>query len=234
MMAKRALEPIARNTALTAGLGLLAMTVLAILAVMIVFEQIRVPGDPEATASNIIASQSVFRAALWGTLLVLILDVVVAWALYVLLEPVNAKLSLFTAWLRVVYAAILGVALSALAAIAVLVTNADVLPDLTPPQLHTFLFVLFNVFYEVWGMGLIVFGAHLLTLGILTLRADFVPRLFGILLIIAGVSYIGEYTGRLLFPGFDVPLSIAGWGELLFMFWLLWAGRPAHWFRTAF
>ena len=39
-------------------------------------------------------------------LVVAILDVIAAWALYILLAPVNQGFSLLAAWFRVVYAAI--------------------------------------------------------------------------------------------------------------------------------
>jgi hypothetical protein len=222
-----------RRAALIAGLGMLAMTVVVILADMVSLRQIMVPGDAAATAANVIASDLMFRAGIWGMLVVLICDVVVAWGLYMLLEPVDARLSLFTAWLRVVYAVILGIALSALVVVAILLSNADYLSALETGQLHVYVLTLFNAYYEVWGVGFIIFGVHLLILGVLTLKSDYIPRFLGVLLVVAGVGYVGEYTGRLLFPDFDVPLSIAGWGELVFMFWLLWIGRPARWSQKA-
>jgi hypothetical protein len=222
-----------RRAALIAGLGMLVMTVAAILAEMVAFSQMLVPGDAAATAANVIASDSIFRAGIWGILVVLICDVVVAWGLYVLLEPVDAKLSLFTAWLRVVYAVVLGIALSALVVVTILLSNADYLSVLETGHLHVYVLTLFNAYYEVWGVGFIIFGAHLLILGVLALKSDYIPRILGVLLVIAGVGYIGEYTGRLLLPSFDVPLSITGWGELVFMFWLLWIGMPARWSQEA-
>ena len=203
-----------RRAALIAGLGMLAMTVAVILADMVAFSQIMVPGDAAATAANVIASDLMFRAGIWGMLVVLICDVVVAWGLYMLLEPVDAKLSLFTAWLRVVYAVVLGIALSALVVVTILLSNADYLSVLEPGQLHVYVLTLFNAYYEVWGVGFIIFGAHLLILGVLALKSDYVPRFLGVLLVVAGVGYIGEYTGRLLFPDFDVPLSMAGWASV--------------------
>lgn len=224
-MGKNKLEPNTRKAAMIAGLGLLVMSILAIWADMATLERIFVPGDASATAANILTSISAFRAAILGLFLVLILDVLVAWALYTLLEPVDARQSLLAAWLRVVYAAVLGVALSALVVIAVLANRADSLAALIPAQLQAHISILVDAFHEIWGAGYIIFGAHLLILGILALKSDYVPKLLGALLAIAGAGYIGEYAGRLLSPDFNVPLSIAGWGELLFMFWLLWVGR---------
>ena len=44
-------------------------------------------------------------------------------------------------------------------------------------------------------------------------------------MIIAGLSYLIDYFGKLIFSNFDVTFSlIGGWGELIFMFWLLFKG----------
>ena len=44
-------------------------------------------------------------------------------------------------------------------------------------------------------------------------------------MILAGFSYLIDYFGKFLFPNFDVPISmVLGWGELIFMFWLLFKG----------
>ena len=45
-------------------------------------------------------------------LVVAVLDVVVAWALYAVLRPVSRGIALLAAWLRVVYAAVFAAALS--------------------------------------------------------------------------------------------------------------------------
>ena len=82
-----------------------------------------------------------------------------------------------------------------------------------------------NAFYDVWAVGLIVFGFHLFLLGYLAFKSDFIPKIFGVLLVIAGLSYLIDYFGELLFPSFEAVISlVAGWGELIFMFWLLLRG----------
>ncbi len=55
-------------------------------------ESLIVPGDAAATASNILASELLFRMGIASWLIVLASYAVVAWALYHLLEPVNRSL----------------------------------------------------------------------------------------------------------------------------------------------
>jgi len=231
-MARRVPTGAERKMAFIAGLGLLAMTIPAILIEMVSFRQLLVPGDAAATAGNVLASLSTFRAGIFGMLFVVVCDVVVAWAFFTLFKSVSTKLSLLTAWFRVVYAAVLAAALSSLVAIAVLAGRPDYLSALGARQFNAQVLALFGTYYQVWGLGFIIFGAHLLLLGPLTLRSGVVPRYLGVLLTIAGLGYIAEYSAKALVPSFAVPLSIAGWSELVFMLWLLWTGRPGTWGRA--
>ena len=100
------------------------MALLAPFAQFGVLQTLIVPADAAATTNNIAASAGLFRAAIAAFLLVAILDVVVAWALYVLLRPVNEGLALLVGWLRVVYAAVFAYALVNLFDVAQLVHGA--------------------------------------------------------------------------------------------------------------
>ena len=116
-----------RKAALVAGWGLLIMTIFAVFAIYFVFQNLIVPGEATTTANNIMASEMLFRIGICSILIVLICDVVVAWALYVLLKQVSKSLSLLTAWLRLVYAAMLGIALLNLVIILILLSGANYL-----------------------------------------------------------------------------------------------------------
>ena len=223
-MSRDAVPGQSRNAALVTGLALLGMTVLGIYSELLTLQRLHVPGDAPATAGNVLASLPAFRRAvlaLWG---VLLLDVVVAWGLYELLVPVNRGLSLLTAWLRLVYASILGVALARLIELLTLID--DVLPPADPlaSEVATSALVHLDAYYAIWGAGLILFGAHLTALGVLVLRSAYVPRLMGAILLLAGLGYMAEYAATLLWPSFSLSLSSAGWAEPVFMLWLLWAG----------
>ena len=214
-----------RKAAIVAGFGLLIMTIFYVFADFFVFQNLIVPGDATSTAINIMASEILFRIGICCLLIVLICDVVVAWALYIFLKQVNKSLSLLTAWLRLVYAAILGIALFNLVIVLILLSGANYLAVFEADQLHAQVLLFLNAFYDVWAIGLIVFGFHIFILGYLVFKSNYIPRVLGVLLIVAGLSYLIDYFGKLLFPNFDVPISLVlGWGELIFMFWLLFKG----------
>jgi hypothetical protein len=65
-----------------------------------------IAGNIEQTAQNITVHGGLFVTAIFCYLICFIEDVVIAWALYVLLVPVNRAVSLLTAWFRLMYTAI--------------------------------------------------------------------------------------------------------------------------------
>jgi Domain of unknown function (DUF4386) len=73
------------------------MAALASFAEIYVYPRLVVPGRVEQTAQNILANQGLFLAGILSYLVTFIGDVLVAWALYLLLRPVNAAVSLLTA-----------------------------------------------------------------------------------------------------------------------------------------
>lgn len=84
-----------RQAALTAGFGGLIMV--AAPFAESVYAKLVIPGKIEETVQNIVANQGLFLAGLFAYLITFICDVLVAWALYILLIPVNRSLSLLTA-----------------------------------------------------------------------------------------------------------------------------------------
>ena len=97
-------HPSQHSVAFAAALSLLSMALLAPFAQFGVLASLIVPTDAAATTDNIAASIGLFGAAIAAFLVVAILDVVVAWGMYLLLRPVDARVALVVAWLRVVYA----------------------------------------------------------------------------------------------------------------------------------
>jgi hypothetical protein len=70
-----------------------------------------------------------------------------------------------------------------------------------------------------------LFGVHLLLIGLLAYRSDFMPRIFGILLVIAGLGYLADGFGAVLVPGYALDISrFTFMGEAALMFWLLIKG----------
>jgi len=214
-----------RQSALIAGVGLLIMTLFAIYAYNFIFPKLIVFDDAYATVHNIKANEFHFRIGVCSYLVVIICDIVVAWSLYIFLKPVDQGISLLTAWLRLVYATIYAMALVSYFNVLQLLNGHDYQKGDNVDWIHTEIMMAIDTFNITWSIGFIFFGLHLAVLGYLVFKSQYIPKTLGILLIIVGLSYLLDYFAEFLFPIADLDFSTyIGWGELLFMFWLLWKG----------
>lgn len=214
-----------RQAALIAGFSLLGMAVAAPFAEFMVFPRLLVSGDIEATVQNLTSNEGLFLAGIFAYLIVFVLDVLVAWALYVLLLPVHRSLSLLTAWLRLVYTVIALFALLKLFTVFRLLDTPAYVTAFGPDQLHAQVGLLLRSFRYEWSIGFVFFGFHLGLLAFLVYRAAYIPRIVGILLAIAGLGYLINSLKPYLYPGASLGfIMITFFGELIFMLWLLIRG----------
>lgn len=124
-MPSRSVDLSPRKAALVAGFAYLGILVFNTVALSLV-DGLIVRGDAAATASNLTAAESLFRLGIASWVVVLALDAVVAWALYIFLEPVGRHLSLLAAWFKLVFVAVAGSALLSLfSALQLLGTAGD-------------------------------------------------------------------------------------------------------------
>jgi hypothetical protein len=209
-----------RRFALVAAFGLLFMAVLAPFAQFGVLQTLIVPADAAATTANLLASAGIFRAAIAAFLIIAILDIVVAWGLYLLLRPTNASLAFLVAWLRVAYAAVFAYALANLLDVAQLLqgTNAA---GLSPTQIDAQVSSSIASFNNGWDLGLAIFGIHLVELGALLFKSVDFPKVLGALVALAGIGYLADSFGTILVPGYTLTISVFTFiGEALLIVWL--------------
>jgi len=200
-----------RQATTIAGVGLLLMSVLSAFGYLVAVKGLVVPGNAARTANKVADQESLFRFGIPSLYLVAALDVVVAWALYRVFKPVSDALSKLAAWLRVAYAGVFVVAISQLVGAL---------------SVHTQALRHINSFTNIWDAGLVLFGLYLFVLAYLTFRSEYVPRLLGVLLTIAGFGYVFDSAVRALARGSSSDISaITGIGEFVFALWLVIRGR---------
>ena len=213
------------KAAIVAGLGLLIMTIFYMFADLFIFKKLIIPGDATTTVNNIMDSETLFRIGICCFLIVIVCDIVVAWALYVFLKPVNKSLSLLMAWFRLVYSTIFGIALVYYFNVFQLLNGSDYLAAFEPTHLHAQVMLSINAFSDGWAIGFVFFGLHLALLGYLSIKSGYIPKIIGLLLLLAGLSYLIDHFSIFLFPNYNLNIAmLIGWGELIFMFWLLIKG----------
>lgn len=208
-----------KNAALIAGFSLLLILIFNMISAGIILRNLIVLEDAAATTSNILTNASQYRICITGFVIAALCNLVVAWALYIFLIPVNSFLSLLAAWTRLIYTVVFITALVNHFEIMQLFDNSMNLDvNVIESQIYRCLYM----FHHTWSVGFVLFGLHLLMVGSLARKADYIPSVLGILLIIAGLIYFFEFFIKLLIPEYILNLSmIAGIGEVVFMIWLL-------------
>ncbi|MEJ2636707.1 MAG: DUF4386 domain-containing protein [Calditrichia bacterium] len=221
-----------RKIALIAGFSYLIIFITGIFANFIVLQSLIASGDAAATLNNIVGSELLFRVGILSFILMVIFDVVVAWALYLVFSPVNRNLSLCAAWFRLLNSAVFGIALFNLFGVLQMISGADYLQAFQTGQVEAQVMLFLDNFNYTWLVGLVFFGIHLLVLGYLIFKSGFIPGIVGILLIIAAFGYLVDSSANFLLPNYTdyqtifmlivvVPGII---GELSLTFWLLFRG----------
>lgn len=188
-----------------------------------------ISGDAMATANGILASQLLWRAGIVGDLLMHVCDVPVIVILYLLLRPVSESLALLATFINLVQTAVL--AANKLNLLVPLFLQEDVgyLKAFSPEQLQALSYLAIKTHGFGFGIGLIFFGFACLVRGYLIFRSVYLPRVLGLLMAIAGLSYLTNSFALLLapslaaslFPGVLVPAFI---GELSLCLWLIIKG----------
>jgi hypothetical protein len=212
------------------GILYLFIIVAALFGEVFVRGRLIVVGDAEATANNILRSETLFRAGLAGEMLTCVCDVALAMILYVLLRAVNRNLALLAAFFRLTFVGIYGVAKLFEISALVLLNRDDYLKVFEPRQLHALAYASLRIHGFGYGVGLLFFGFCCVLFGHLIYRSGYLPKTLGVLLVIGGIGYVAfsiaqmlapEFAGQFLFPWLMLPAFPA---ELGLGVWLLAKG----------
>tara|TARA_R110002033_G_scaffold38831_1_gene78347 strand:- start:557 stop:1249 length:693 start_codon:yes stop_codon:yes gene_type:complete len=213
------------KAATIAGLGLLIMTLTVPFAEFKIIPDLVNPNSALITAANITNNSFLFNVAIFLIFITIVADIVVAWALYIFLKPVNKSLSLLTAWFRLLYTGVYLLAVTNLIKVFTLTKGTSYFLSNSPQQISEFILFYIKSYKYEWFLGLILFGIYLILLGFLVLKADYIPKILGWLLIIAGIGYVVGHLKVFLFPDLNTSFSLfTALGELVFMLWLLIKG----------
>jgi Domain of unknown function (DUF4386) len=212
------------KTARLAGLLYLVLALLSAFGLTYVPATLIVPGDVVTTAQNIVASASLFRLGFMSNLMTFTVNIFVALLLYKVLKTVNKN----AASLMVVLI-LLGLGIAMLnelnQVVALLLLRSDYLTAFTPVQLQSLASLFLDIYQHGFSIAHIFWGLWLFPMGYLVFKSGFLPKVIGILLIIAGLGYLVDFTLFFLAP--DVTLKASYFtfvGEVALLFWLLVKG----------
>ncbi len=212
-----------RQAALIAGFAYLLSPVTT--AEFSIMPKLEIAGNIEQTVQNIVTHRGMFVGAILCYLITFLEDIVIAWALYILLAPVNRAMSLLTAWFRLMYTAVALVGWLNLVTVFRLLNTPEYVTLFGTGPLHGQVRLLLGSFRYDWSMSLVIFGIHLVLLGYLIYRSGYIPWIIGVLLVIDGLGWVIDSLQPYLYPNAHLGfLFITFFGELVFMLWLLIRG----------
>lgn len=186
-------------------------------------------GEVTQVAQNIIESERLFRLSIVGDLVTFAGVLVLVWALYVLLRPVNRDLALLAVLLRIVETPV-GVAATVNSLIAVrLLSSAEYLEVFEAGQLHALSRLARNAFGFGQDVGFIFVGLGSTVFAYLLLRSRYIPRILAGWGVFASLLFTTYNFWIIVFPGIVETLmyvSFAPMGiyEITLGFWLLIKG----------
>ncbi len=183
-----------------------------------------VSGDAAATANNILAHESLFRAGFAMNLVATALYIAMTALFYELFKPVNRSLSLLAAFIGLVGCAIQAVSYVYYLAPFVLLGGAQYLNVFKVEQLQALVLMLLKLRSQAEQIDLVFFGLFDFLIGCLILRSTFLPRILGALMTLAGFGWLIFLSPPLAnhLSHYILPLGFVA--ELLLMLWLLVKG----------
>jgi len=181
--------------------------------------------DAAATAHNILANESLFRRGFAAALISAVCYITVTLLLYDILKPVNKNLSLLAALFSLTGCTIQ--ALSSLFHLAPLVVlgGEQYLSVFKVEQLQALALLSLKLRAQATSIYMEFFGCYCLMIGYLIFRSTFLPRILGVLMAIAGLTYQIFLSPPLANRLFHYVVAPAGaLGELSLILWLLVMG----------
>jgi uncharacterized protein DUF4386 len=228
-MASKTVEDSPQQYARIGGALYLAIIVLGAFAEGFVANKLVVAGDAASTAANILASPGLWRLSVAGDLIVVLCAVPLLWIEYLLLRPVSKQLVLLAVLFNLVSLAVEAISKLFLLVVMPTLGSADYLKAFDPHQLQILASLALRSHDIAFNIALIFFGFTCIVNGYLIFRSGYLPKFVGILMQIAGLSYLTACFAALFAPAFADLITPAILlppliGESSFCLWLLVKG----------
>ena len=207
----------------------LIIIVIGLFGEAFVRDRLIVSGDAAATAANIMSHESLWRFHIAAELFLLICAVALLLILYALLRPVSRDLALLAVFINLVSIGIEAATTMYLLQALFPLGNAGYLKAFTREQLYAMASLSLKSHGYGFSVSLLFFGCFCLIVGYLIFRSGYLPKTIGVLMQIAGLSYLTNSFALILSPAFanrlfPAILLPAFVGEASLCLWLLVKG----------
>ena len=178
----------------------LIIIVIGLFGEAFVRDRLIVSGDAAATAANIMSHESLWRFHIAAELFLLICAVALLLILYALLRPVSRDLALLAVFINLVSIGIEAATTMYLLQALFPLGNAGYLKAFTREQLYAMASLSLKSHSYGFSVSLIFFGCFCLIVGYLIFRSGYLPKTIGVLMQIAGLSYLTNSFALILAP----------------------------------
>jgi hypothetical protein len=187
-----------------------------------------VSGDVAKTASNIMANERLYRVGIANNISTFAIDVVLIWALYVLLKPVNRNLALLGVFFRLVETTIACVAIINYYVAMQFVSDAEHLKGFDSNQMQA-LSILHDTYALTFVIVAIFLGLGSTIFNYLLFKSRYIPKALAAWGIFASLLLLMSQFAIIIFPAVEKIIIPACYGpiaidEIALGFWLLFKG----------
>ena len=195
---------------------------------MYVLSKLVVEGNAGATAARILAHQPFLRLGFAALVLSIVFSIAMTTLFYELFKPVNRTVSLLAAFIHLVGLAIMGFGSLLQLAPLVVLGGGQYLSAFKLDQLQALAYLFLQFSAQAFDAFIVFFGFYCVLLGYLIFRSEFLPRVVGALMALAGLGYLTLLAKPL--ADYIAPYNLlpAALGEISLMLWLLIVGVNAQ------
>ena len=183
-----------------------------------------VPGDMATTIANILSSEMLYRFGIVATLLMNLVSIALVLELYKLFKNISGHAAMYMLVFMVPGATIsmMGGAFS-LAALEL--SSSGDLSFFVAGSSHFWVELFVDMQHSLSQVAAIFWGVWLFPLGYLVIKSRFMPKVLGVLLVVAGIGYLIDVGFHFLMPEFGFVFSdFTSFGEITFLLWLVFKG----------
>jgi hypothetical protein len=156
------------------------------------------------TIDHILTNATQFRIGFVINLFSVVIFLIAAWALYVLLKPVNKDLALLFLLFNVAGFAVWLFSSLSLFGSLVILSSTDAIKAFQLDQLRALAIFSFGLYKTGVFIAQVPYGVWLFPLGYLVLKSKFLPKILGMLLIADGICQFVYVCQRLILPELSV------------------------------
>jgi hypothetical protein len=160
--------------------------------------------EAPVTINHILTHGTQFRIGFVINLFSVAFFLIAAWALYVVLKPVNKDLALLFLLFNVAGFAVWLFSSLCLFASLVILNGPEAIKAFQPDQLQAMAVFFFGLYKTGVVIAQVPYGVWLFPLGYLVLKSKFLPKVLGMLLIADGICQFVYVCQRLILPDLAV------------------------------